>query len=123
MDKGNLKRIKTSDIEKLTRSRRGISIVKRVKSKPQDIVSVIEVNSKDNIGLKTKSDIKIVKSSEIPIMDLQSIGSNVIKDNIISAFKVSELEKEELIKEKKEVNLDEIDDRILTIDTFLKELE
>ena len=123
MNKGNLKRIKVSDIEKLTRSRRGASIIKRVKSKPQDIVSVIEVGSKDNIGLKTKSDIKVIKSSEIPIMDLQSIGSSIIKDNIISAFKVSNLEKEEIIEVKKEINLDEIDDKILTIDTFLKELE
>ncbi len=123
MDKGNLKRIKISDIEKLTRSRRGISILKTVKSKPQNIISVLEVNSKDNIGLKTKSSINIIKTSEVPIMDLQSIGSNMFKENIIDAFVVSSLEKKELVEEKKELNLNEIDDKILTIDTFLRELE
>ena len=123
MDKGSLKRIKISDIEKLTRSRRGISILKAVKSKPQNIISVLEVNSKDNIGLKTKSSINIIKTSEVPIMDLQSIGSNMFKENIIDGFIVSSLEKKELVEEKKELNLNEIDDKILTIDTFLRELE
>lgn len=122
MNKGNLKRIKISDIETLTRSRRGLSIVKRVKSKPQNIVSTIEVGSKDNIGLKTKDDIKIIKSSEVPIMDLESIGSSLTKETILKAFKVSTIDKQEVIEDKKEVNLEEIDDRILTIDTFLKEL-
>ena len=123
MDKGNLKRVKISEIEKLTRSRRGVSIVKAVKSKPQKIVSAVEVGSKDNIGLKTKTTIKIIKSSEVPIMDLQSIGSSIMKDSIVDAFIVSTLEKEEAIIEKSELNLEDIDDQILTIDTFLKELE
>ena len=123
MNKGNLKRIKLSDIEKLTRSRRGSLIVKRVKSKPQDIVSVIEVNSKDLIGLKTKDDINIIKVSEVPIMDLDSIGSSVLKKELEYGFKVCELEQKEQEIVEKEVNLDEIDSKILTIDTFLKELE
>jgi topoisomerase-4 subunit A len=123
MEKGNCKRIKVVDIEKMSRSRRGISIAKIAKSKPQKIVSVLETSSKDIIGLKIKNNINMIKNSEIPIMDLQSIGSSIVKDNIEDAFVYSSINKEEIIEERKEVSLEEIDDKILTIDTFLKELE
>lgn len=123
MDKGNCKRVKIDEIEKMSRSRRGTLILKHVKSKPQKVLKVLETSSKDMIGIKINNEIKLIKNSEIPIMDLQSIGSTILKNNINNAFVICNLNKEEKIEEIKEVSLKEIDDKILTIDTFLKELE
>ncbi len=123
MDKGNSKRIRIDEIEKMTRSRRGNLIVKPVKSKPQKILKVLDTNSRDCICLKVKNEIKKIKNSEIPIMDLSSIGSSISKENIEDSFLEKSIDKEEKYEEKKEISLEEIDDKILSIDTFLKELE
>lgn len=124
MNKGNSKRLKLDDIEKMSRSRRGILIAKPVKSKPQKVLKVFDTYSRDMIGIKVKNEIINIKNSEIPIMDLSSIGSSIAKDNIEDAFLYKNLNKEEKIDEKQiEVSLKDIDDKILSIDTFLKELE
>ncbi len=126
-DKGTGKRIKISDLEKTSRAKRGLLILREVKTNPYRIVKTLVTNSRDFIGIKT-SDIKIIKASELPIMDRYSTGSTIIKGNVIDAFmnvtltKKKDLVEEVSIKEEKpekRVSLKEIDDKLMTIDDFI----
>ena len=74
------------------------------------------------------SEIKIIKSTEIPILDRYSTGSQISKKSLETAFINVELVKKEDITEEvvimpeteiKKVSLKEIDDRLMTIDDFL----
>ena len=126
-DKGTGKRIKISDLEKTSRAKRGLLILREVKTNPYRIVKTLVTNSRDFIGIKT-SDIKIIKASELPIMDRYSTGSTIIKGNVIDAFmnvtltKKKDLVEEVSIKEEKpekRISLKEIDDKLMTIDDFI----
>ena len=127
-DKGSAKRLRISDIELSTRARRGISIIREVKTNPHRIIKVFKVR-KDLIGIKNNNDIDIIKNTELSIMDRLSTGSNVSK-NITDVFLVKNLEdskinESEIIEEEKEKNisLEEIDSKMLTIDDFLKDIK
>ena len=126
-DKGTGKRIKLSDFEKTSRAKRGLLILREVKTNPYRIIKTFIVNNREYIGIKN-GDIKILKSTEIPILDRYSTGSQITKGTINTAFVNAELiKKEELDKEvsipeekvEKKVSLKEIDDRLLTIDDFI----
>ena len=126
-DKGTAKRVKITEFEKTSRAKRGLLILREVKTNPYKTVSAFMVSSKDHIGIKT-SDIKYIKSSEIPIMDRYSTGSIIVKDNVKLSFKNVELIKQKDLsndiflsnqKEQKKSSLKEIDDRLMTIDDFI----
>ena len=126
-DKGTAKRIKLSDFEKTSRAKRGLLILREVKTNPYRIIKTFVASSKDFIGIKG-NDIKVLKNTEIPILDRYSTGSQITKDTISTAFLNVELVKKEelnndinIVEEKKEtkVSLKEIDDRLMTIDDFL----
>ena len=138
--KGLGKRIKLSDFEKTSRAKRGLLLLREVKSNPQEIIKVFITDVKDNVVLKTVDNEKEIKLTEIPIMDRYSTGSSLSKKKVNSVYKITYLTKDEeekivkednnknenkkekdnkKIKEKKEVSLKEIDDKFLTIDDFL----
>jgi len=124
-DKGTGKRLRLTDIEKSVRARRGNLIIREVKTNPHRVVKVFKVR-KELIGIKNNNDIDIIKSSELPIMDRLSTGSNISK-SINDAFLVKELESDKIydvkeVYEEKNISLEEIDNKILTIDDFLKEI-
>ncbi|MDD3241413.1 MAG: DNA topoisomerase IV subunit A [Bacilli bacterium] len=127
-DKGTAKRVKLSEFEKSTRSRRGLLLLREVKTNPYKIVKTFILDNKDHIGIKN-DEIKFVKNTEISIMDRYSTGSSISRGEINFAFKVQELiKKDELLvkislndknNNSKSVSLKEIDDRLMTIDDFL----
>lgn len=131
--KGTGKRVKLTEFEKTSRGRKGVQVVRDVKTNPYYILSSYVINSKHQIGLKTKEDIVLIKLTELPIADRYSTGTNIIKDNLVSTFEVKDLAKDseentpaDIQEEKKEieqVNLNSIDERILTIDDMLRDLE
>jgi topoisomerase-4 subunit A len=127
-DKGTGKRIKLSDVEKQNRARRGLLIMKEVKTNPQQIIKVIITNTRNIIGLKLNNDTIKIKNSELPIMDRYSIGSSIVKDKVYDAYPLVQISsKEEAsvqeVEEEKQVSLEEIDNQILTIDSFLKDMD
>ena len=82
------------------------------------------------MGLKSSTIID-VKITELPISDRYSIGKEITKHNVVDAFIFSSLitkdnnieddsNKEEEKPKRKQVDLDDIDNRLLTIDDFLK---
>ena len=129
-DKGTGKRMRLTELEKTTRAKRGILLMKIIKSNPSKIINAYINQSKSLVGIISDNYSKIIKITEIPIMDRYSNGSYVIKDRIISSYLVSELitkedkkEKVEEIKvEKKQISLSEIDDKLSNIDSIIKEI-
>ena len=135
-DKGTGKRLKLTDFERGTRGNRGLLLMKEIKSNPSKIVRVYIENTKTEIGVVTNKETKLVKLTEVPIMDRYSNGSYIVKDKIINSYitinSVIEQEddvveiKNEIIEDivsKPEKSLREIDDRIMTIDDLLDNIE
>ena len=139
--KGTGKRVRLNEFELSTRTRRGLLVIREVKTNPYKILKTFITDSKNYIGLKN-SDINIIKLTELPISDRHSIGSQLTKHSLTDAFQESILvrstkeqidlidekvieekdvvvEKEESKPKKEKISLKEIDDRLMTIDDFL----
>ena len=126
-DKGTGKRVRLSEIPLQSRARRGLQIIRDVKNNPYQILNTFIVDVKNKIGLKSDK-IEEVKISDLVITDRYSTGTSISKKDIIKAFIVKDLESKdsintEIIEEvpkKEQVSLEEIDDKLMTIDDFLK---
>lgn len=127
-DKGSAKRVRLSEFPISSRARRGLLLLREVKTNPYQILKTFIVGNKEHLGIKT-SEIDILKVTELPIMDRYSTGSQISKKEIIDAFEVKNLETKEKFNEVKEevesipkkdqIDLKSIDDRLMTIDDFL----
>ena len=80
------KRIKIDDILETGRAKRGNTLMKKVKSVDYQILNVIPMNARDTLILKSDSEFREIKNSEIAIMDIASTGSNISKYPIDAAF-------------------------------------
>ena len=129
-DKNTAKRVRLTEFELSTRTRKGLLVLREVKTNPHKVLKAFITDSKNYLGLKA-SKITKLKITELPISDRYSTGKEITKGNIDDVFIFTELiekedflEKEPQIKnstpKKEKVNLKEIDDRLLTIDDFLK---
>ena len=126
MNKGCAKRVKLSEFEKSTRARRGLMIVREVKTSPYKIVKTFTTDSKNYIGIKT-DEINEIKLTELSIMDRYSTGNNITKKKIVDAFLVCNFIKKgdnnnpSINKEveKPRISLKEIDERLITIDDYI----
>ena len=125
------KRIKLSEFERIKRARKGIQVIRDVKTNPYYITKSFVINPKHNLGLKSKEDIEIIKVTDLPIMDRYSTGSSLTKLEIEDVFvektlfdpsKIVEEVKEDKIIDKEEI-LKSVDERIMTIDDFLEEID
>ena len=85
------KRLKLADLEISNRAKKGKAIIKKTKTVTYEIIHALITNSKDEIGMKSDSEITFLKNSDIPIMDLSSTGSNISKYNIDEVFKPVEM--------------------------------
>ena len=129
-DKGTAKRVKLTEMEKSSRARKGLLLIRMIKTNPHKVISAMITNTKDMIGMLNIKGITILKNSEITIADRYATGSTISKVRIVNMFNVKELENKDDIKEvevkeevKKEVSLKEIDEEILTIDDFLDDFK
>ena len=95
--------------------------MKEIKSNPSKIVKVYIENTKTEIMVVTNNEAKLVKLTEISIMDRYSNGSYIVKDKIVNSYLLVNniTGKGKEVKEIKELNLKEIDDKIMTIDDLL----
>ena len=144
-NKATAKRVRLSEFEISTRARRGLLLLREVKTNPYKIIKTFIVSNNVNIGLKN-SNIKLFKITEAPISDRYSTGKELEKSKITDAFIESNLvekntnkvlkeevldekvlveeipnkeEKKKIVSKKERISLKEIDDRLLTIDDFL----
>lgn len=129
-DKKTGKRIRLNEFDKSTRARRGLLLLREVKTNPYKAVKVYAISSKNHLGLKN-TNMSIIKLTELPIMDRYSTGSVISKADFLDVYivknmekikdddEVKEIKKEQKPVEKQQVSLKEIDDRLMTIDDFL----
>ncbi len=78
-DNKTAKRIKLADIEKTNRAKRGILIIKKVKSTVYHLEKALLCDAKTMFNLKYLDEVLKLKASDVPIMDISSTGSNVTK--------------------------------------------
>ena len=142
MDKGTAKRLKLSEIEKTSRANRGILLMKEIKSNPSKIIRTYLMPSKEEIVINSISGSREVKLTEISIMDRQSNGSFIVKDRVMDTHKCVNIvsqhsdndgvsndnsavkeEKKIIIMNKETKSLKAIDDKIMTIDEILGNIE
>lgn len=130
-DKGTGKRVRLTEFEKSSRARRGLLVLREVKTNPYLVLRAFITESKHRFGLRG-TDVEFYKLTELPIADRYSTGSTITKSYLEDAFLEVTLQKEttEVIQSeeetpkkeeepKKKVSLKEIDERLMTIDDFL----
>ena len=118
------KRIKITDLNMMTRAKKGSMLIKKVKSFDYKIINAFITDSKSIIAIKSDNEIIEIKNSEIAIMDLISTGSNISKYDIDNVFiktelfkiKPSDLEEAKDVKETEKI-------KELTIDDFIDDFK
>ena len=109
------KRIKLSDLSLISRAKKGNMLFKKAKTKDYKLDYAYLTNSKDVNLCKIDTDIKEVKNSEIPIMDIASTGSVLSKKQVdLWALKpvdvnliTKEEKKEEEVKEQEQLSFND----------------
>ena len=124
-DKHTGKRVRLQEFEILSRARKGVLVIRDVKTNPYHILNSFIINNKNMIGLKLKEDIEYIKATDLPILDRYSTGTNIKNKEILDTFIETSLInpkeiQEEIIENK--IELEKIDDKIMTIDDFLKNI-
>lgn len=105
-DRNTAKRVKIDEIPKTTRAKKGSSIIKSPKSKTYSLFKGFNTNSKTIFGI-LDGDIGYMKSSDINIMDKQSVGSTITKKNIEDIFVVTKLKEIKLNNEESKDSVEE----------------
>ena len=134
-DKGTGKRVRLTEFEISTRARRGLLLLREVKSNPYHVIKTFITDCKNYIGIKN-GEIETLKLTELNIADRYSTGGQISKHELVDSFliatlkrreevvqeSISELEgtAENVISKKDRISLKEIDDRLMTIDDFLQ---
>ena len=126
------KRIKLSDFERISRARKGIQVIRDVKTNPYYILRTFVLNSKNTLGLKFKEDIEFIKLTDLPIVDRYSTGMSLSKHDILDVFCEAKISnprlndkdyEEQSEMQKEDISLDNIDQRMMTIDDFLDNID
>ena len=136
-DKGTGKRVRISDIEITSRARKGVLIIREVKTNPHKLLKTFVTDNKRVFGLKDGNNIDFVKASEFTIMDRYSTGTSIHKGKLHDAFELATPTKEEQeVKEEiqatkkdvesneyRQLSLLEIDDEMNKIDDMLDNID
>lgn len=131
-EKSTGKRVKITEFERTSRGRKGIQLIRDVKTNPYRILNSF-VGDKFDFVVKIGNDFDEIKSTNLPIMDRYSTGSSISKGKINDIFVSPILLDSESYKnngvsveeeiETLDIKLDEIDEQILTIDDFLDDFK
>ncbi len=124
------KRIKTADLVKTTRAKKGSTLIKKVKTNSYYIINALTSSHRDTLAIKSDSEIKEIKPADIPIMDLASTGSSITKYPIDDSFKKPELfnflkKSKDVVEESSPIPEDPPEQvpEELTIDDFIDEFK
>ncbi len=119
------KRVKLADLQTMSRAKKGSLILKKVKTQDYHIIDSFTSESRDQICLKSDSEIKEIKNSDIPIMDTLSTGSSISKYMIEKVFIKAILIKQKDVEIGKEGNdntdASKDDDVIISDEPIMKE--
>ena len=117
------KRIKINELSLITRAKKGNMLFKKAKTKDYKLDFAYLTNSKDVNLCKIDTDIKEIKNSEIPIMDIASTGSVLSKKQVdlwaLKPVDVNLITKEE----KKEEEPKKVEQEQLSFNDFVKDFK
>ncbi len=127
-NKNTVKRIHLTQFDYISRAKKGVQIIREVKTNPYNVLKTFITNSKDSLGIKKHDDILLFKMTEIPILDRYSTGTVICKGNIVDVFKNFKIITKESndvieINDSSNATLDNIDNQIMTIDDFLDDFK
>ncbi len=133
------KRVRLGEFEKSSRARRGLLLLREVKTNPYKVIKTFITDNKGYIGIRRGTSIDFIKNTEIPIADRYKTGTTIFKEDVDDLFIPKDLEEETKIENNQEeievldtektpkqeikhhqVSLLEIDDRLKEIEQFLK---
>ena len=113
--------------------------MKEIKSNPSKILDCYLIPSKEEITVRSIAEEKIIKLTEISIMDRQSNGSFIVKDRIMLTHKntklvsnsddkvavssTPEVNKPVITNNKEYKSLKNIDEKMMSIDEYLNDIE
>ena len=105
-----IKRVKITDLVSISRAKKGNMLFKKAKTKDYKLAYAYLTNSRDTNIYLNDNEIKELKNSEIPIMDLASTGSQVkfkydiwtLKKEVVNLDRNKEVVEEPVIEEPKE---------------------
>lgn len=121
-NRNTAKRVKLSELNNLSRAKRGSTLIKKVKSTPYLVRKAFITNSRDSFVLLESDKFEVLKNSEISIMDDSSTGSIISKDLVDVFLKLDLKEiKDEEIELPKMKPVEEVKE--LTIDDFLNDFK
>jgi len=80
------KRVKISDLIFTSRAKKGQLIIKKVKTSQYFVIDAFTSESRDIICIKSDSEVKEIRNSDIPIMDTLSTGSQISKYLVEKVF-------------------------------------
>lgn len=123
------KRVKLTDLQVMTRAKKGSLIIKKVKTQNYYVIDAFTSESRDQICLKSDSEIREIKNSDIPIMDTLSTGSVISKYLVEKVFIKTTLLKQKEVEtsnnnSEENRNADEViisDEPIMTEEKAVKE--
>ena len=125
-EKGTGKRIRLSEFEKSGRAKRGLIILREVKSNPYKVLKCFAVPKNDLLGLKG-STVNYIKLTDLPIADRYSVGSSITKEKINDAFLPVDIEtKKDIDKNNEPVEKEVIEkkeEEQLSLDTGVQEVK
>lgn len=122
------KRVRIKEFDLSTRARRGLLIIREIKTNPLNIVKTFTIASKESIGIKT-TELDTIKLTNLNICDRYQSGNQIAKNDIVDSFDISSALKEEDVYQKeleeidttpKQISLKEIDDKLMSVDEFLQ---
>ena len=117
-DKGTAKRIKLEEFDITSRARKGVYVVRDVKTNPYHILNTFITDNKAQIGFIT-DEIIYHKVTEFRLCDRYQTGGQITKEKVEKVFKKTELNDNQV---EEEVSLEKVDEKIMTIDDFLDEI-
>ena len=120
-DKNTAKRIKIEEFEPTSRARKGVQVVRDVKTNPYHILNSFIIKNKIDLGILT-TNINYVKVTDLPICDRYQTGTTISKEKIEKVFIKQNVKKEEE-SEEIDISLEKVDEQIMTIDDFLDDFK
>ena len=111
------KRIKLSDLYMMSRAKKGLLLMKKVKTQDYHVIDAFTSESRDDICIKSDSEIRMIKNSDIAIMDTQSTGSSISKYMVDKVYiKANIIKQKDIV-----INDSEEDDVIISSEPVMKE--
>ncbi|MCY3040536.1 DNA topoisomerase IV subunit A [Aerococcus sp. JJEM-2022c] len=84
--RGYMKRIRWRDIQTMTRAKRGLMVLREVKSKPHRLVQALEVESTQEVYelYTSNGELSQIKAVDVPLHERYSNGSQIIDEGRLS---------------------------------------